>query len=50
MFLFPVITDLKSFLENLGLEKYWPIFQSHNVDLEQFFTFTEEDLKNLGIA
>uniref|UniRef100_A0A1A8ICM5 NAD(+) ADP-ribosyltransferase n=1 Tax=Nothobranchius kuhntae TaxID=321403 RepID=A0A1A8ICM5_NOTKU len=44
------ITDeLSSILKKLSLEKYQPIFEEQEVDMEAFLTLTDGDLKELGI-
>lgn len=40
---------LSSFLQELGLEKYEEVFQSQAVDYNTLLSFSDEDLKNLGI-
>ncbi|XP_068604142.1 ankyrin repeat and SAM domain-containing protein 6-like [Brachionichthys hirsutus] len=41
--------ELSSILKKLSLEKYQPIFEEQEVDMEAFLTLTDEDLKELGI-
>uniref|UniRef100_A0A8C3TDJ5 Ankyrin repeat and sterile alpha motif domain containing 6 n=1 Tax=Chelydra serpentina TaxID=8475 RepID=A0A8C3TDJ5_CHESE len=49
-FFFSVIKDeLTSILKKLSLEKYQPIFEEQEVDMEAFLTLTDGDLKELGI-
>ncbi|KAM9331848.1 ankyrin repeat and SAM domain-containing protein 6 isoform 2-T2 [Pholidichthys leucotaenia] len=41
--------ELSSILKKLSLEKYKPIFEEQEVDMEAFLTLTDGDLKELGI-
>ncbi|XP_055364209.1 ankyrin repeat and SAM domain-containing protein 6-like isoform X2 [Betta splendens] len=41
--------ELSSILRKLSLEKYQPIFEEQEVDMEAFLTLTDGDLKELGI-
>ncbi|XP_074844005.1 ankyrin repeat and SAM domain-containing protein 6 isoform X2 [Carettochelys insculpta] len=41
--------ELTSILKKLSLEKYQPIFEEQEVDMEAFLTLTDGDLKELGI-
>lgn len=41
--------NLHKVLENLSLEKYWPLMEKNNIDLSKFLKMNEEDLKNIGI-
>uniref|UniRef100_A0A3B5L588 SAM domain-containing protein n=1 Tax=Xiphophorus couchianus TaxID=32473 RepID=A0A3B5L588_9TELE len=41
--------ELSSILKKLSLEKYHPIFEEQEVDMEAFLTLTDGDLKELGI-
>jgi ankyrin repeat protein len=41
--------ELSSLLMQLSLERYQPIFEEQEVDLEAFVTLTDEDLQELGI-
>uniref|UniRef100_A0A8D0HBK4 NAD(+) ADP-ribosyltransferase n=1 Tax=Sphenodon punctatus TaxID=8508 RepID=A0A8D0HBK4_SPHPU len=41
--------ELTGILKKLSLEKYHPIFEEQEVDMEAFLTLTDEDLKELGI-
>ncbi|XP_010884133.2 ankyrin repeat and SAM domain-containing protein 6 isoform X2 [Esox lucius] len=41
--------ELSSILKKLSLEKYQPIFEEQEVDMEAFLTLTDRDLKELGI-
>ncbi|XP_076469828.1 ankyrin repeat and SAM domain-containing protein 6-like isoform X4 [Babylonia areolata] len=41
--------ELSNILKKLSLEKYSPIFEEQEVDMEAFLTLTDEDLKELGI-
>ncbi|KAL5021336.1 hypothetical protein ScPMuIL_000491 [Solemya velum] len=42
--------ELSGILRKLSLEKYQPIFEEQEVDMEAFLTLTEDDLKELGIS
>ncbi|XP_005095515.1 ankyrin repeat and SAM domain-containing protein 6 [Aplysia californica] len=42
--------ELASIMKKLSLEKYNPIFEEQEVDMEAFLTLTDEDLRELGIA
>ncbi|XP_005999792.1 ankyrin repeat and SAM domain-containing protein 6 [Latimeria chalumnae] len=41
--------ELSRILRKLSLEKYQPIFEEQEVDMEAFLTLTDGDLKELGI-
>lgn len=41
--------ELSSILKKLSLEKYQPIFEEQEVDMEAFLTLTDGDLKELGV-
>ncbi|XP_068092757.1 ankyrin repeat and SAM domain-containing protein 6 [Hyperolius riggenbachi] len=41
--------ELSAILRKLSLEKYQPIFEEQEVDMEAFLTLTDGDLKELGI-
>uniref|UniRef100_A0A6I8Q9G9 Ankyrin repeat and sterile alpha motif domain containing 6 n=1 Tax=Xenopus tropicalis TaxID=8364 RepID=A0A6I8Q9G9_XENTR len=41
--------ELSAILKKLSLEKYQPIFEEQEVDMEAFLTLTDGDLKELGI-
>ncbi|XP_077365170.1 ankyrin repeat and SAM domain-containing protein 6 [Festucalex cinctus] len=41
--------ELSSILKKLSLEKYQPIFEEQEVDMEAFLTLTDGDLRELGI-
>ncbi|XP_062377567.1 ankyrin repeat and SAM domain-containing protein 6-like [Sardina pilchardus] len=41
--------ELTSILKKLSLEKYQPIFEEQEVDMEAFLTLSDGDLKELGI-
>lgn len=41
--------ELSSILKKLSLEKYQPIFEEQEVDMEAFLTLSDGDLKELGI-
>uniref|UniRef100_A0A8D0C9T1 Ankyrin repeat and sterile alpha motif domain containing 6 n=1 Tax=Salvator merianae TaxID=96440 RepID=A0A8D0C9T1_SALMN len=41
--------ELTGLLKKLSLEKYQPIFEEQEVDMEAFLTLTDGDLKELGI-
>ena len=45
----PKTSDLGVILKQLSLEKYQPIFEEQEVDMEAFLTLTDLDLKELGI-
>jgi hypothetical protein len=47
---FPVLDELGGLLKNLSLERYQPIFEEQEVDMEAFLTLTDHDLKELGIS
>lgn len=49
MIIIPGVSELETFLENLSLGKYWPLFESQNVDLKRFLEMSEEDLKSVGL-
>lgn len=40
---------LSTFLQELGLEKYEEVFQRQAVDYKTLLSFSDDDLKNLGI-
>ncbi|CAG2192383.1 ANKS6 [Mytilus edulis] len=42
--------ELSGILSKLSLEKYQPIFEEQEVDMEAFLTLTDQDLKELGIS
>lgn len=42
--------ELSGILKKLSLEKYQPIFEEQEVDMEAFLTLTDQDLKELGIS
>ena len=39
--------NLEDLLKEIGLEKYYPLFQMRGVELSQFAGLTDEDLKDL---
>ncbi|XP_067911771.1 ankyrin repeat and SAM domain-containing protein 6-like [Heterodontus francisci] len=41
--------ELSSILKKLSLEKYQPIFEEQEVDMEAFLTLSDGDLKELGV-
>lgn len=41
--------ELTGILKKLSLEKYQPIFEEQEVDMEAFLTLTDGDLQELGI-
>lgn len=43
------LIDLHSLLSSLELTDYWPLFQRQNVDMETFFSLTENNLKDIGV-
>ncbi|XP_064641008.1 ankyrin repeat and SAM domain-containing protein 6-like isoform X2 [Lineus longissimus] len=45
-----VSDELGGLLKNLSLERYQPIFEEQEVDMEAFLTLTDHDLKELGIS
>ncbi|KAL3858771.1 hypothetical protein ACJMK2_009024 [Sinanodonta woodiana] len=42
--------ELSGILKKLSLEKYNPIFEEQEVDMEAFLTLTDDDLRELGIS
>ncbi|XP_006825079.1 LOW QUALITY PROTEIN: ankyrin repeat and SAM domain-containing protein 6-like [Saccoglossus kowalevskii] len=42
--------ELSLLMKKLSLEKYTPIFEEQEVDMEAFLTLTDDDLKELGIS
>ncbi|XP_022103404.1 ankyrin repeat and SAM domain-containing protein 6-like isoform X2 [Acanthaster planci] len=42
--------ELSALLRKLSLEKYAPIFEEQEVDMEAFLSLNESDLKEMGIA
>lgn len=42
-------SDLKSFLERIGLTKYSHVFEEQDVDFPIFLTLSDEDLQEIGI-
>ncbi|XP_067651536.1 ankyrin repeat and SAM domain-containing protein 6-like [Haliotis asinina] len=42
--------EVSGILKKLSLEKYHPIFEEQEVDMEAFLTLTDDDLKELGIS
>ena len=40
---------LQQLLQQLGLNKYYPIFQEQDVDIAIFLTLNDNDLKEIGI-
>lgn len=42
-------TDLKCFLESIGLEKYFYVFEEQAVDLPVFLTLNDNDFQEIGI-
>ncbi|XP_053402711.1 ankyrin repeat and SAM domain-containing protein 6-like [Mercenaria mercenaria] len=42
--------ELSGILKKLSLEKYHPIFEEQEVDMEAFLTLTDDDLTELGIS
>jgi len=45
----PAGDDLGALLSQLSLERYQPIFEEQEVDIEAFMTLTNDDLQELGI-
>ena len=43
------LDNLESLLKEIGLEKYYPLFQTKGVELNQFSGLTDQDLKDLVI-
>lgn len=41
--------SLSDWLKNIGLEKYAPLFESHEIDLDVLWILTENDLRELGL-
>ncbi len=41
--------DLKTLLEQLGLEKWLPVFEREEVNLQLFLSLTDDELKEVGI-
>lgn len=41
---------MSGILKKLSLEKYQPIFEEQEVDMEAFLTLTDDDLTELGIS
>ncbi len=41
--------DLRSLLEQLGLEKWLAVFDREEVNLQVFLSLTDQDLKEVGI-
>ncbi len=39
--------NLEDLLKEIGLEKYFPLFQMRGVELSQFAGLTDQDLKDL---
>ncbi|XP_021929100.1 ankyrin repeat and SAM domain-containing protein 3-like isoform X2 [Zootermopsis nevadensis] len=44
------LIDLHNLLCSLDLMDYWPLFQMRNIDMETFFSFTENNLKDIGVT
>ncbi|XP_020625201.1 ankyrin repeat and SAM domain-containing protein 6-like isoform X2 [Orbicella faveolata] len=42
--------DLENLLKKLSLEKYQPIFEEQEVDMEAFLTLNDRDLSDLGVT
>lgn len=42
--------EISGILRKLSLERYHPIFEEQEVDMEAFLTLTDRDLKELGIS
>lgn len=40
---------MEQLLKQLSLEKYWPVFDKHNIRYNDFLKLSEQDLKNIGI-
>lgn len=43
-------SDLPALLSSLGLDRYVPMFVQHEVDLDTFATFTDQDLMTIGVS
>ncbi len=43
----PSAENLEALLRDLGLEKYYPIFKSNGIELKQFASLTDQELKDL---
>lgn len=41
------VENLETLLRNLGLEKYYPIFKSNGIELNQFASLSDQELKDL---
>jgi class 3 adenylate cyclase/ABC-type lipoprotein export system ATPase subunit len=44
------MSDIKLWLQSLGLEKYAEVFASHDIDLAVIADLTEQDLEKLGLS
>lgn len=44
------VESIESWLESLGLSRYAPVFQTHQIDVDVLPDLTDADLKELGIA
>jgi len=42
--------ELSGILQKLSLEKYHPIFEEQEIDMDAFLTLTHGDLRELGIT
>lgn len=47
---FSAPSSVRELLDIVGLSKYYPIFESHGIDLTKFFSLTDENLKEMGIV
>ena len=45
----PVDEKLAALLRQLDLEKYIDVFQQQEIDFDSFLTFSDDDLKRIGI-
>ena len=43
------LDNLELLLKEIGLEKYYPLFETKGVELNQFSGLTDQDLKDLVI-
>ncbi|PNF37306.1 hypothetical protein B7P43_G00445 [Cryptotermes secundus] len=43
------LIDLHNLFSSLELMDYWPLFQRQNIDMETFYSLTENNLKDIGV-
>lgn len=43
------LIDLHNLFNSLELMDYWPLFQRQNIDMETFYSLTENNLKDIGV-